>query len=244
MAPSISIREHIRWLPDPASEPTSTLVLTSNENRFIDIRVLKSNTESVFVASEGGVLPLHRLDWAFGGTSKSEARRSDEGKAYAHSTWMHWVSSRTRNVDGISDEGDMWPQPKGRVLETGNMINPATGKATDYEELWYDPPAKAVGDGDEAKKCCVVLQLHDDEHEARGLVVRVGQYVQGVLRIGKAFSLERWEWKGKGEGWKREVRMGDFWMPCGPATSDERLKMGGEVKFVEFVWKVVELSYF
>lgn len=37
---SLSFRKFIRWLPDEASEPTSTLVLTSPEKRFVDIRVL------------------------------------------------------------------------------------------------------------------------------------------------------------------------------------------------------------
>jgi hypothetical protein len=41
MSASISIREYIRWLPDQPSEPTTTVVLTSPEKRFVDIRVFK-----------------------------------------------------------------------------------------------------------------------------------------------------------------------------------------------------------
>jgi hypothetical protein len=37
----ISIREYIRWLPDERDEPTSTIVLTTPERRFVDIRILK-----------------------------------------------------------------------------------------------------------------------------------------------------------------------------------------------------------
>ncbi|RYO95667.1 hypothetical protein DL765_011167 [Monosporascus sp. GIB2] len=37
---SISIREHIRWLPGPPEENTSTVVLTSPGRRFVDIRIL------------------------------------------------------------------------------------------------------------------------------------------------------------------------------------------------------------
>ncbi|TKA80558.1 hypothetical protein B0A55_02018 [Friedmanniomyces simplex] len=251
MAPSISIREHIRWLPDPASEPTTTLVLTSAENRFVDIRILKPTHSPSTESKREDVLPLSHLDWAFAGTSTSVPQRGEDGKAFAHSTWKHWVSSKTRDVDGVSDEGDMFPLPEGRVLEKGRMSNPATGVVTEYEELWFDPPFRVVedgkGDGEgERGNCCVVLQLQDDEHEARGVVVRVGQYVQGVLRVGEGFSLERWEWKGKGkdEGWQRLVRMGDLWLPCGPAMDDGRLKEEGEVKYGEYLWKVVELSYF
>jgi hypothetical protein len=36
----ISVRKYIRWLPDEASEPTSTIVLTSPERRFVDLRIL------------------------------------------------------------------------------------------------------------------------------------------------------------------------------------------------------------
>lgn len=58
MAPSISIREHIRWLPERESEPTSTLVLTSPENRFVDIRILKPR---FFGVNEGTSLMVRRL---------------------------------------------------------------------------------------------------------------------------------------------------------------------------------------
>ncbi|KAK3070184.1 hypothetical protein LTR53_010906 [Teratosphaeriaceae sp. CCFEE 6253] len=282
MPPSISIREHVRWLPEPASEPTATLVLTSGGNRFVDIRILKPR-ESDESKQQGRwtafshVLPPARLDWAFAGTSKSEPRQDSEGKAYSHSTWMHWVSNRTRDVDGVSDEGDMFPQGGGRVLEKGSMVNPDTGEVTEYEEMWFDPEVKAVpvkgngferggqsggetvtagsgieraGNGrgaeDAKPRVCVVMQLHDDEHEARGVVVRVGQHVQGILRVGEQLSLERWEWKGVGkhEGWQRQVRMGDLWLPCGAAMDEARLKEGGEVRYGDYLWKVLELEHF
>lgn len=42
----ISIREYIRWLPDESDEPTSTIVLTTPERRFVDIRILKPTSSS------------------------------------------------------------------------------------------------------------------------------------------------------------------------------------------------------
>ncbi|KAK0936201.1 hypothetical protein LTR29_012211 [Friedmanniomyces endolithicus] len=248
MAPSISIREHVRWLPDAATEPTTTLVLTSAKGNFVDIRIFKPT--DLNTKSEENVLPLSRIDWAFAGTSSSTPQHDKDGKAFLHSTWKHWVSSRTRDVDGVSDEGDMIPMPDGRMLEKGSNTDPETGEVSEYEELWWEAPVKVVesgeGGGGEGRNCCVVLRLQDDEHEARGVVVRVGQYVEGVLRVGESFSLERWEWKGmgKGEGWQRLVRMGDLWLPSGPAMEEKRLKEGGEVKYGEYVWEVVELSHF
>lgn len=61
---SISIREHIRWLPDPASEPTSTVVLTSPGRRFVDLRVLRPEGDTSWAGQQGMLscapfLPLH-----------------------------------------------------------------------------------------------------------------------------------------------------------------------------------------
>lgn len=54
---SISIRKFIRWLPDEASEPTSTLVLTSPQRRYVDLRIL-STTEDESAPNSG--LGAHR----------------------------------------------------------------------------------------------------------------------------------------------------------------------------------------
>lgn len=256
---SISIRISIRWLPDEASEPTTTVVLTSPKRRFVDIRILNPDPEDAqhnnpiggtlphptscrhhpltFLLAD--ILPPERLDWAFAGTSTSELRFDAEGKGTVHGTWHHWVSNRDANVDGVVDEGDNHSLPNDRTLETGNMTNPATGEATDYEEIWLDAPVLSTGKGE--GKLCAVLVLEDGEHEARGMVVRVGQFCQGVLRVGEGFTLERWEWREEG-GWRREVRMGDLWVPCGVLLEGERVAVGGEVRFGEFVWKVVEVG--
>ncbi|RYP61178.1 hypothetical protein DL771_010215 [Monosporascus sp. 5C6A] len=55
---SISIREHIRWLPGPPEENTSTIVLTSPGRRFVDIRIfLRPGAARARVSSpDGGVL--------------------------------------------------------------------------------------------------------------------------------------------------------------------------------------------
>lgn len=41
----ISVREYIRWLPEEPSEPTSTIVLTTPNRLFVDLRVLKPTTD-------------------------------------------------------------------------------------------------------------------------------------------------------------------------------------------------------
>ncbi|KAK3708685.1 hypothetical protein LTR37_011407 [Vermiconidia calcicola] len=241
MSLSISVRKYIRWLPEPASEPTTTIVLTSPERRFVDIRILKSTDADPADERAQPVLHASRIDWAFAGFSSSELQTGADGSQFVHSTWKHWVSSRVADADGVVDEGDMFPQADGTTLEKGKMVNPATGRETEYEEVWEDPKPTTTTEGDGEKVMCAVLQLHDDAHQARGMVVRVGQFCQGVLRIGESMSLERWQWKSHG-GWKRQVRIGDQWLPCGVLLDGQRVRMGGEVKHGEFSWRVVELS--
>ena len=56
---SISLRDFIRWLPDDASEPTSTIVVTSPGRRFVDIRALlpEGATPSTWPTKEGNQTP-------------------------------------------------------------------------------------------------------------------------------------------------------------------------------------------
>lgn len=261
MAPNISIRKYIQWFPDVAKEPTGTVVLTTGENRFVDIRILKPTNSKqeeetggggrkqksllVCMLTAIGILHLSRLDWAFAGISSSEFVRDGEGNAILHSKWHHWIDSRTEHAETVTDEGDMFPQPDSTTIERGSMTNPSNGKMADYEECWEDlePLCTDIDtEGGQARKVCV-LQIHDDDNEARGMVIRLGQFCQGVLRVGEYFSLEQWQWR-KSEGWRRNVRMGDLWLPCGPMLEGERLRLGGELNYGEYSWKVVEISKF
>lgn len=242
MAPGISVRDYIRWATDPApNEPTTTLVLTSDGNRFVDIRINKKSSEAVpTLAQDAALLPLSQLDMAMAGTSHSEPVQGPNGQGLTKSTWKHWIHSHYRDAESVVDQGLMHLQPDGRVLETGTMVNLATGKLTDYEEMWRDPPASSTGRAD-GKVVCVVLQTEDETSEARGMVVRLGQFVQGIVRVGEAVALERWEWREE-DGWKRTARIGDMFLPCGIAMEEHRLTLGANVKFGHLEWEVVEMT--
>jgi len=54
MTPNISIREYIRELPENATEPTITIVLTSAESRFVDVRIYKATDDSVVTSEKEG----------------------------------------------------------------------------------------------------------------------------------------------------------------------------------------------
>ncbi|KAF1924074.1 uncharacterized protein M421DRAFT_297713 [Didymella exigua CBS 183.55] len=209
----VSIRKSIRWLPEDASEPTSTIVLSSAQRRFVDIRILKPGSDESKDQDEKQ-LDLRRLDWAIAGTSSSVAV-PDKGQHVTLSTFHHWIDSRTVELDSATDEGYMYPMDADGgdelVLEVGNMVNPETGSPTDYEEIWIEKNMVPVP-GDEGSQT-VVLD-YDRGVDRRGRVVRVGRLCQGLLRIKDEVTAERWEWSEK-QGWSRSRLIGrDGALPC------------------------------
>lgn len=147
----------------------------------------------------------------------------------------------------------------GRTLEKGTMMNSQTGKMEDYEEMWRDvvglrcaeEGAEKKMDGGGSGVKCAVLVMESEEggkgegeekkEKMRGMVIRLGQFCQGLMRIGEEITLERWEWTEK-ENWKRSFRMGDFFLPCGVAMEFDRLQLGGKITHGGLTWDVVELE--
>lgn len=243
---TVSFRDHIRWGSDPPSEPTSTLVLTSPNHYFVDIRVLKTalaqiSHEASSNSDRPPSLAREHLDWAIGGTSASSMRTRPNGTQVSHSVFTHWVDSRTTEPESATDEGDMLPQPDGTTLETGRMINPATGVETDYEELWRDGTAKDVP----ALAKWTVLRIHDDSQQKRGMFVQLGKYAQAVLRIGDSFTAERWEWNSSSSKWVGSFRVGDddaFPLDDLIPTTQEVHQEGDKVEAWSGMWSVLESS--
>jgi hypothetical protein len=141
----------------------------------------------------------------------------------------------------------MYAQPDGlSTLEKGRMVNPDTGKETDYEEMWFDPPPKATSGGNKA--LCVVLLMEDEEKGKKGMFVRLGEWAQVLVRDGAGKGdvvAERWEWRDDGLGWRRRVRLGDERrkMPCEQVLLGEaEMEVGGEVEVGDEAWRVVEVA--
>lgn len=282
---NISIREYIYFLPYPLPpntpvpysihlpgqnplnypphqfEPTSTLVLTSPCNTFIDVRLYKPMRPGESALPNKG--ERERLEWAFAGSGTSvpiadphvpPSGDEEPWPGVTKSTWTHWLDSRHRvgATDVPVDEGIMYPLDAARTLEHGHAFHPALRAVKTHEELWRDVPVLATSAG--AKKACVVLRLQNDAAGARGVIVRLGQYCQGIVMLGAYSTVERWEFDGKAEkgkgdgdgqavregGWVRTARVGDQFLPCGITWREEILCLGGKVRYMDYEWEVEE----
>jgi Protein HRI1 len=105
----------------------------------------------------------------------------------------------------VADAGDMHVQPNGEVLEQGSMINPSTNKVEQYEECWVD-----LKDEDGREKVGWVLKV--EEEGMKGMMVRVGGWIQGVLRRGEEFEVARWRFTER-KGWEQLVGIGRLELP-------------------------------
>lgn len=231
----ISVRQHIRWPPAPPSEPTSTVVLTSPGRHFVDVRVLCSG-----LREEDGEVN-QKLDWAFAGTSSSQPGREP---GIRHAVWRHWVDSHTTEPETVRDEAvvNETGGPGGSELETGRMVNPATGVEAEYEEAWSSLEPLVIEPGSERRPAYVVLRTRDDEQSVRGMLIRLGQFCQGVLRDRDAVTVERWQWDQQG-GWTLSARFGETRLPVDALLGNiQTLKLNDVVEDGTKTWKVIEVD--
>ncbi|KAK0117524.1 holocytochrome c synthase [Cadophora gregata] len=226
----ISTRKFIKWGDNPAGENTDTLVLTTAGKHFVDIRIYLPTSPSEPSLPSLAPLPLSRLEWGFAGTASptpatysSVPGHEKEIVKPAHTVWTHWVDNKT--TEEVRDEGDMVPSGSGdggevsrEVMEYGRMENPATGKVEAYEECWVDLEIGKV-DGEEEFRSWV-LRAEDEEGGVRGVIARVGVYIQGVLRRGEEFSVGRWMWDSE-RGWQPVVEAGRALVPRGMFSQEE-----------------------
>ena len=178
----------------------------------------------------------------------------------SHTVWDHWIDSRSNNPD--SDEGDMWVQPNGDILEKGKNKDPITGEETEYEELWHDLHVEAFGKKD--NRSSLVIRVDDPERNVRGIAIKIGGWCEGILKMEDELTVERWEWKptdstsdvaiteaSKGDertpnDWVRTFRIGKGTLPCKDMCSRTFGKFGLNAVLKSTTnneWKVAEEYY-
>ncbi|KAG9232783.1 hypothetical protein BJ875DRAFT_505772 [Amylocarpus encephaloides] len=223
---------------------SNTLVLTSAGKSFVDTRIYlpKSSTDPSLPCKE--VLPISRLEWGFAGTAQSTPAIHNTSTGTlekpSHTEWTHWVDSKT--MDEVKDEGDMFPKEDGsnEVLERGAMVNPATGQVEDYQEFWVDiEPTKLEGEEERRSWVLKTVTEDDEGRVVRGMIVRIGEYIEGVLRVGEDVGVRRWQWKGS--NWEETLRIGRLEEPFDGKEMGTLVEVGHEVNGKDgIVWKYVE----
>ena len=227
-------------MPGEAEEPTSTIVLTSHTSHYVDIRIYKDELRKEQDRKDGPN-SLATLEWAFAGTSStteiaSGSTNIELGASGWHSVWEHWIDSKSD--DPKPDEGDMWAQTNGDVLERGTQTHPVSGLQTTYEELWGDLEIELVGGGE--KRISVVLKVEDKETNTRGMIVRVGGWCQGIMKSGGALNIERWKWMEPKKDWERTVKIGSGDLPCAVTFDGQNVSEKGTTASGSLEWKVIE----
>jgi hypothetical protein len=175
------------------ADQLSTLVLTSGGRRYVDVRVyLSESLEGSLPNDPKDLKATKRLEWGFAGTSEGTKVEFEDGKIVkpAHTVWTHWVDSKT--LDQVRDEGYMYDQGDGDFLEKGSMAHPDTGLITDYEEVWRDVDPGIVDE--DRNRICRVLKFDGPSNDERGMLIRIGEYIQGVRRSGTKMTVVRWQW--------------------------------------------------
>ncbi|KAL8749013.1 MAG: hypothetical protein Q9184_006974 [Pyrenodesmia sp. 2 TL-2023] len=238
--PSVSMRVYYRKVPKEPEEPTTTIVLTSPRCFYVDVRALGS--PGARAVGGAGLQQSSALQWAFAGTSES----SLDGDGRRFSTWHHWIDSNSE--DPPLDKGELITQADGNVLEKGTMVDPKTGQEESYEELWKDVPTgtdiPSLGNN---ARVCTVLRTEDQGNKGRGMIIRLGDYCQGILKKDGEVTVERWEWyfshiDSKDGKWYKTVTIGTDDMPCDEVLGSEPPHEGQQIKRAGITWNVVEVS--
>ena len=199
---------------------------------------------------------MSRLDWAFAGVSHTTIPHDDAKPM--RTVWEHWIDSKTTNPG--PDEGDMYIQPNGEVLERGTQTNKSTGQHEEYEELWGDLDVEVVGD--EKQHVCLVLKAEDDSLGVKGMVIRIGGWCQGILKTEQDLTIERWKWvsattssssrmdpgmditfgeqQGDVSHWERVAKLGNGQLPCADILQEDVSRHSPSITCDGIRWDLVE----
>jgi hypothetical protein len=147
---------------------------------------------------------------------------------------------------------EMWEDVSVRTLpcELSSSATDATVESSSLPPLLNDDASRAASTiasdplAPVLKKWCVVLRVENALHGVRGVVIRVGQLVQGIAKQKDNTWCERWEYDAGGEvgNWTRRIRLGEGFLPCAVTFEPLRLGVGTKVTCGDFEWVVEELE--
>lgn len=245
----LSTRISIQWPPEEVGENTKTMVIYSNEGHFVDIRIfldqypiIQSNPESLENFTRA-------FEWATTGKELELEATIPETYRLQFDTDVNSVDvikSIEQNLPldackGAADIGTFWKVPgSSERKETGSMVNPATGKNSEYVEIWRtissveSTPEKEVLPKDNEQPDLYVLKAQMQGFD--GLFIKSGNWCQGVLydqlnkivplNVVRGFYREKWEYL---------IKYGSFEFPM-----DFQGKKGDTVNVDGISWTCIE----
>lgn len=222
------------------TEPLSVVAVYSTTGYYVDIRVAKADDQNILdLATSNLNAPLSDdLQWAFAGKVEIRLPGQQDSKAitqaHARARWTRLIDSQLSYLPDEADEADLTLQPDGSILEVGVFPNATTGEEEPFQEIWHlVSQLPLTGD------CTVLKADHQDPH-IRGLVVRVGQWCQGILYRSKDDKVvERWHLEATGK-WTRDLRIGESTVSLPCTNSFMHLEIGGTIELDGITWVVVE----
>ncbi|KIW02723.1 uncharacterized protein PV09_06157 [Verruconis gallopava] len=205
-----STRVSIRWLPDPASEETDTLVL-SVDGYYVDLRVRKSDGA---------------IDWLLAGERIVDPENTSKVK------FTHIIDSNhdPRDPHPAPDVGEFSKLPNGDDLETGQMPNPAAGgKMMAYEEVWRELNWKVSPENTDMNWILEALDNHDDNDDLRckTFYAKVGRYYLAAQKKERnhdaQFAAIRQDFQPETREWKVIYQIGDTSRLARYSAEDEEI---------------------
>lgn len=185
----LSTRVSLQWLPNEPEELTSTLVFTTPQDHFVDVRIYNEQYPHIQKGSTPEAFDKI-FQWVITG---EEEEIPDTNKIrFRHEVNLQEVMKSLESGRPLSecrsepDIGAFWSiEGSEDRKETGSMVNPETGKHTDYVEIWrsLDPalttPVTEIREisGKEHE----VLTLELKHNGVLGRIIRLGNWVQGVI---------------------------------------------------------------
>ncbi|KAK9780675.1 hypothetical protein SCAR479_01861 [Seiridium cardinale] len=197
--PLVEIRRGISLGYDPPHENQSVLALTAPSGKFVDIRFDVASYQGSYI--EPYRKAFHGV--ANGGLCVPRILPGTDSCApyecVIHVRWQHSIDS----AGSFSTEGaDMYLLSNGDVMEVGTVE--LKGKVHMFKEYWIKPRAEA------RQLPCIVVETEGRQHEdeVQGMVIRIGDFCQGILqdKNGCQISLERWELASTDAGWRKDTR--------------------------------------
>ncbi|EOO02749.1 hypothetical protein UCRPA7_1715 [Phaeoacremonium minimum UCRPA7] len=235
--PMIEVRRGLSFGYDPPTEKSSVIALTAPSGKNVDIRF--SMAADSFSATAPWASSLFD-GYATAGVARATLPIGTEScvpyECCAHVTWEHTIDS---SCQFDTDGADMYLLGNGDVMEIGTMAD-KEGKVKMFKEYWTKP------DPDAKVRPCVVAEAEGLRGE-KGMIIRIGEYCQGIYQGGESFWAERWQLSQDDNIWQKHEKSksspeGSEYLPCLWLVEDGR-KLDDVVDVSGGKWRITEAVY-